>query len=223
MHQATEVNGFNGSFGLAALKGEFPSPLPADPMPILQQWFRDAAAAIEGDSNAMVLATCTSQGIPSARVVLCKQIEGSPPAAVFYTNHESRKGRELEANPRAAGVFYWPQLRRQARLEGAVVRTSPRESDEYFATRPMLSRLGAIASRQSRPLASRAGLAASVMKIAMNPAAAGRRPPEWGGYRMLLDRIELWCAGSGRLHDRVEWVRVPRSDPSLWTPTRLCP
>jgi pyridoxamine 5'-phosphate oxidase len=150
-------------------------------------------------------------------------VEEMPPAAVFYTNYGSRKGRELQTNPRAAGVFYWPQLRRQARLEGAVVRTSPEESDEYFATRPMLSRLGAIASRQSRPLPSRASLAASVMKAAMNPTAAGRRPPEWGGYRMLLQRIELWCAGSGRLHDRVEWVRVPGGDQSVWTPTRLCP
>jgi pyridoxamine 5'-phosphate oxidase len=155
--------------------------------------------------------------------VLCKQLETSPPAVVFYTNYGSRKGRELEANPRAAGVLYWPSLKRQARLEGTVVRTTEKESDEYFLTRPLLSRIGAIASKQSRPLSSRAALAASVARIGLQPGAAGRRPHEWGGFRILLDRIELWCAGGGRLHDRVEWMRIPDSEPVRWTPSRLYP
>jgi len=213
---ATGVRHFN-------LRGEFPDPLPADPLPILTRWLEEAAASVEVDFNAMVLATATPDGAPSARVVLCKQIEASPPAAVFYTNYASRKGRELEANPRAAGVFYWPGLGRQARLEGTVVRTTASESDEYFLTRPMLSRIGAIVSRQSQPLASRASLAAMVLRTAIRPLAAARRPADWGGYRILLDRIELWSAGSGRLHDRVAWVRAAASDPAAWTPTRLCP
>lgn len=201
----------------------FPEPLPPDPVAILSQWLDEAAGVVEGDFNAMVLATATPQGMPSARVVLCKQIETTPPAAVFYTNYGSRKGRELEANPRAAGVFYWPSLTRQARIEGAVIRTTVKESDEYFRSRPLLSRIGAIASRQSEPLTSRTALAARVMRTAMRPGAAGHRPPEWGGYRVLFDRIELWAADNGRLHDRAAWTLVPQSDPPVWTSTRLFP
>ncbi len=201
----------------------FPDPLPADPVAILSGWLDEAAGVVEGDFNAMVLATATPGGMPSARVVLCKQIESTPPAAVFYTNYGSRKGRELEANPRAAGVFYWPSLKRQGRIEGTVIRTTVKESDEYFLSRPLLSRVGAIASRQSAPLTSRAALAARVMRTAMRPGAAGHRPAEWGGYRVLLDRIELWSASNGRLHDRAAWTLVPRSNPPVWTSTRLFP
>ncbi len=200
-----------------------PDPLPDDPVALLSRWLDDAAEVVEGDLNVMVLATASATGAPSARVVLCKQIEQAPPAVVFYTNYESRKGRELEANPRAAGVFYWPALKRQARIEGAVVRTTGAESDEYFRSRPLLSRLGAIASRQSEPLPSRTALAARVAGTALTPGAAGRRPPSWGGFRVLLDRIELWAAGAGRLHDRALWTRVGSSLPPLWTSTRLFP
>lgn len=215
---ASAGQGWRPSLGRA-----FPDPLSADPVAILRQWLDEAAEVIEGDFNAMVLATATPKGMPSARVVLCKQIEATPPAAVFYTNYGSRKGRELEANPRAAGVFYWPSLKRQARIEGAVIRTTAKESDEYFRSRPLLSRIGAIASRQSEPLTTRGALAARVMRTAMRPGAASHRPPEWGGYRMLLDRIELWSAGNGRLHDRVAWTPVPQSVPPAWTSTRLFP
>ncbi|MBL8762754.1 MAG: pyridoxamine 5'-phosphate oxidase [Phycisphaerae bacterium] len=201
----------------------FPDPLPHEPALLLRRWLDDAEEAVAEDFNAMVLATASAAGAPSARVVLCKQIEPAPPAVVFYTNYESRKGRELEANPRAAGVFYWPALKRQARVEGAVVRTTEAESDEYFRSRPLLSRLGAIASRQSQPLPSRTALAVRVARAALTPGAAARRPPSWGGFRMLLDRIELWAAGAGRLHDRVLWIRVPSSDPTRWTSTRLFP
>lgn len=200
-----------------------PDPLPLDPVAILSNWLDEAARAIDGDFNAMVIATATPGGMPSARVVLCKQIENSPPAAVFYTNYGSRKGRELDANPRAAGVFYWPSLKRQARIEGAVIRTTVKESDEYFRSRPLLSRIGAIASRQSQPLTSRAALATRIMRTAIRPGAAADRPPDWGGYRVLLDRIELWCAGKGRLHDRAAWTLVPQSVPAVWTSTRLFP
>jgi pyridoxamine 5'-phosphate oxidase len=179
----------------------FPDPLPGDPVALLSRWLEEAAKAVEGDFNAMVLATATPEGAPSARVVLCKQIEAAPAAIVFYTSYDSRKGRELEANPRAAGVFYWPSLRRQARVEGTVVRTTAKES----------------------PLSSRAALAARVVRTAVLPAAAARRPASWGGYRVLLDRVELWAAGAGRLHERVAWTALPASGAPVWTSTRLFP
>ena len=196
---------------------------PQSPVALLRRWLDDAAAVVEGDFNAMVLATATPDGAPSARVVLCKGLEAAPPAMVFYTNYQSRKGRELTANPRAAGVFYWPLLKRQARIEGAVVRTTVAESDEYFHSRPLLSRIGAGVSQQSQPLRSRAALAAKVARAAMKPGAAGLRPPYWGGFRILLDRIELWSAGRARLHDRVAWTLIPGRDPLTWTSTRLFP
>lgn len=204
------------------LKSSFPNPLPTDPAAILAQWLNDAALIVEGDTNIMMLATSTPTGAPSVRPVLCKGIEQSPPAVLFYTNYHSRKGRELELNPRAAGVFYWPALERQARIEGAVTKTTDAESDAYFRSRPLLSRLGSIASRQSQPLPSRATLAARVMRTAITPGAASLRPPHWGGFRVLLDRIELWAAGQGRMHDRVEWI-LSRTDGLRWVPTRLYP
>jgi pyridoxamine 5'-phosphate oxidase len=210
--------------GRTWLRKVFPDLLPTDPLPLLTQWFDEAAAAIhDTDFNAMALATASSDGIPSVRMVLCKRIESSPPAAVFFTNYGSRKGRELEANPRAAAVLYWPGLKRQARLEGTVVRTTNEESDEYFSSRPRLSRIGAIASAQSRPLSSRATLVARVVQTFLRPEAAAHRPADWGGYRILLHRIELWSAGGGRLHDRIEWTRVLDSVPPHWTPVRLFP
>jgi pyridoxamine 5'-phosphate oxidase len=195
----------------------------SNPIAVLRAWMDDATLGADGDANAMVLATATRDGAPSARVVLCKAIEESPPAAVFYTNYTSRKGCELDANPRAAAVFYWPRQGRQVRIEGAIVRTSAAESDAYFASRPLLSRLGAIASRQSRPLASRAHLAAGVLRAAVSAGPAPRRPEEWGGYRMLIDRVELWCAGRGRLHDRAVWVRPPDRPGAEWARIRLYP
>lgn len=204
-----------------SIRGAFPDPLPADPVAVLSQWLADAEAATNGDFNAMVLATASPTGEPSARVVLCKGIEAEPPAVLFFTNYTSRKGKELERNPRAAGVFYWPMLQRQARFEGVVVRTTRKESSDYFRSRPLLSRIGAISSRQSEPLNSRAALVAKVMRTAASGAM--RRPENWGGYRVLLDRVELWSAGRGRLHDRVEWKLIPGSDPARWTATRLFP
>jgi pyridoxamine 5'-phosphate oxidase len=199
------------------------APLRGDPVALLRGWLDDARDMIDGDFNAMVLATASVEGVPSARVVLCKRIESMPPAVVFYTNYQSRKGRELEANPRAAGVFYWPSLKRQARVEGAVIRTSAAESDQYFQSRPLLSRIGAIASRQSEPLPSRRALAARVVRTAMRAGGCTERPRAWGGYRILIDRIELWTAGRGRLHDRISWTILPGSDPLAWTSTRLFP
>lgn len=203
----------------------FSDPLPHDPIPVLSRWLSEAESATRTDPrappdwNAMVLATATPDAAPSARVVLCKQLEPAPPAIVFYTNYESRKARELEANPRAAAVFFWPHLHRQARVEGRIARTSAEESDAYFRSRPYLSRLGAIASRQSRPLSSRSELLARVALTAASSPTASTRPEQWGGYRLIISHVELWHAAPGRLHDRAAWTLGPSS----WSSTRLFP
>lgn len=223
--------------------GGLGDPLPADPMPMLRQWFEEAKReARVPNPNAFALATATPDGRPSARMLLCRAIEADPPAMVFFTNRESRKGAELAANPRAAAVFHWDHQDRQARLEGPVTRVADEESDRYFATRPLLSRLGAWASLQSRPLESRAALVSAVVRAAkqlkLDPSAllsgdaAGAiaipRPPYWGGFRLHVERLELWIGSSGRLHDRAEWRRT--ADPAAaaglpvhWDSTRLNP
>lgn len=199
---------------------DLPDLLPYDPMPLLLEWFEDARRSERYDDfNAMTLATATPDGAPSARVVLCKAIEPQTPAIVFYTSYVSRKGHELEANPRAAAVFHWPHAKRQARIEGRVQRTTDAESDAYFRTRPLLSRIGAAVSPQSRAIGSRQAVIAEAMRIAASTALVKgpERPQDWGGYRILPERVELWSAGSGRLHDRAEWLRRAAS----WTARRL--
>lgn len=199
---------------------DLPDLLPDDPMPLLLEWFEDARRSGRYDDfNAMTLATATPDGVPSARVVLCKAIEPQMPAIVFYTSYASRKGQELEANPRASAVFHWPHAKRQARIEGPVRRTTDAESDAYFRTRPLLSRIGAAVSPQSRAIGSRQAVLAEAMRIAASTALVKgpERPQDWGGYRILPERVELWSAGSGRLHDRAEWLRRDAS----WTVRRL--
>jgi pyridoxamine 5'-phosphate oxidase len=199
---------------------DLPDLLPYDPMPLLLEWFEDARRSERYDDfNAMTLATATPEGAPSARVVLCKAIEPQTPAIVFYTSYASRKGQELEANPRAAAVFHWPHAKRQARIEGPVQHTTAAESDAYFRTRPLLSRIGAAVSPQSRAIGSRQAVIAEAMRIAASTALARgpQRPQDWGGYRILPERVELWSAGSGRLHDRAEWLRRDAS----WMARRL--
>ena len=203
--------------------GDLPDPLPADPMPLFQQWF-DAAKASKhyADPNAMTLATATADGMPSARIVLCKGIEHSPPAIVFFTNYNSRKGAELESNPHAAAVFHWPNAQRQVRIEGSISRTSAAESDEYFQTRSLLSRVGAVVSQQSRPVGSRAQLIQHAMMLA-GEATLGKaiaRPPHWGGFRISISALELWSARDGRLHDRARWTRHVSG---TWVSEHLCP
>ena len=189
---------------------DLPEHLPEDPMPLLLEWFEEARRCERYDDfNAMTLATATPGGVPSARVVLCKAIEPQTPAIVFYTSYASRKGQELEANPRAAAVFHWPHAKRQARIEGAVRRTSAEESDAYFRTRPLLSRIGASVSPQSRAIGSRQAVIAEAIRIAASTALGmgPDRPADWGGYRIVAERVELWSAANGRLHDRAEWIR----------------
>lgn len=213
-----------------------PEPLPADPLPIFATWFSDARARhVQPNPDAMVLATVGDDGAPSARVVLCKRLVPDRGFVVFFTNYESRKGRELGAHARAAAVFHWDTLHRQVRLEGPVVRSPAPESDQYFASRAFESRIGAWASKQSEPLPSRATLIEQVravtQQLGLQSPTEGDvpRPPHWGGLRLWIDSIELWTEGAGRIHDRARWQRtLTKKDEftytaSAWTGTRLNP
>lgn len=200
-----------------------PDPLPLDPMPLASTWFRQAwDEQVQPNPNAMVLATLGEDDRLSARVVLCKEIVPDPGYLVFYTNYDSRKGRDLASWPRAAAVFHWDTLQRQLRIEGEVVRCPPSESDDYFASRPWRSRVAACASRQSEPVASRQALVARWQEEAARLGAPDpltapdddeepdfhvARPANWGGYRLWVDAVETWVEGEHRLHDRARWER----------------
>lgn len=207
-----------------------PTELPSDPLPLFAQWFETARTRqVQPNPDAMVLATTTVDGRPSARVVLLKKLVVDPGYIVFYTNYDSRKGGELDANPRAAAVIHWDTLGRQVRLEG-LVSVSPREeSDVYFASRPLDSRIGAWASLQSQPLDTRATLLARVAAESARLGADVPRPPRWGGYRLWPEAVELWCEGGSRIHDRARWTRsvAPGSTGAFrvgpWHATRLYP
>lgn len=220
-----------------------PEPLPPEPLTLAQDWLAQAwRERRQPNPNAMVLATTTPAGHPSARVVLCKDIQPAPGFVVFYTNYESRKGRELAANARAAVVMHWDHLDRQVRIEGRVVKAPDADSDAYFASRALESRVGAWASQQSQPVASRQQLLDAVDAAAkrlhveegVRDRTAGKvpqvpRPPHWGGFRLWADAVELWVAGAARIHDRARWTRTlnPRGDTDFdtgpWTSTRLQP
>jgi pyridoxamine 5'-phosphate oxidase len=190
-----------------------------DPMPLFQRWLHEARAVGINLAEAMTLATATPDGKPSARLVLLKQADEH--GFVFFTNYNSMKARELDSNPQAALVFYWPQLERQVRVEGKVERTSTAESDAYFKTRPRESQIGAVASPQSEVIASRAALQARADQI--ENSYEGRevdRPEHWGGYRLHPERIEFWKGRPGRLHDRISYNR--EMDGS-WKIKRLAP
>src|SRR5262245_7642186 len=169
-----------------------PEPLPTQPMALFQEWFKEAVARrTQPNPDAMVVATAASNGDPSARVLLCKRVVVDAGYIVFFTNYQSRKGRELAARPRAAAAFHWDALHRQVRIEGPIVRSPDSESDEYFASRALESRIAAWASAQSEPLASREALQQRVHEVAARfGIAAGAtsgtvpRPPHWGGSRL---------------------------------------
>ena len=192
----------------------------ANPIELFLSWIgtaRGSGAILE--PNAMTLATVGADGAPSARMVLLKEVEESG-AFVFYTNRESRKGRELGADPRAALVFWWEPLERQVRIEGAVEETSAEETAAYYASRPRESRIGAWASRQSQPVDDRAALEAAFAEAdAAHPGEDVPVPPWWGGYRVIPDRIEFWQGRTGRMHDRLAYTR----DEGRWTRMRLQP
>jgi pyridoxamine 5'-phosphate oxidase len=228
---------------LDSFEGEMlPSPLPGEPFALFRAWFDEAQqAGQQPNPNAMTLATVDAQGRPNARIVLCKGIEDDPGCVVFYTNYESPKGRALRANPRAALIFHWDHADRQVRFEGPVARVSSEQSDAYFQSRRWESRIGAWSSDQSQPIESRDALLEKVTEKVMelgldlSKIVDGHgdeleipRPAHWGGFRLCAERVELWSGGTGRVHDRAQWVRdVKANDDGFvcgaWESTRLQP
>jgi pyridoxamine 5'-phosphate oxidase len=190
-----------------------------DPFAIARAWLAEADAVEPNDPSAMALATVDASGLPNARMVLLKEIE--PDGFVFYTNYESVKAGEIEVSGKAAFVIHWKSLRRQIRARGTVSREDGPQADAYYRSRSLPSRLGAWASRQSRPLASRAALMAEVAKVAALRGIDPPRPPFWGGYWITPVEIEFWADGAHRLHDRFRWTRPEPGAP--WSVVRLNP
>ncbi|NDR56490.1 pyridoxamine 5'-phosphate oxidase [Aliiruegeria sabulilitoris] len=174
-----------------------------DPFELARKWLAEAEASEPNDPNAIALSTVDSDGMPNARMVLLKEIEDD--AFVFYTNYGSTKAAELEQAGKAAFVMHWKSLRRQVRVRGHVVREESSKADAYFASRSLKSRLGAWASQQSQPLASRSALMAEVARVTARYGTNPPRPPFWGGYRLRPVEIEFWADGAFRLHDRFRW------------------
>ena len=216
MIMGIELDALRREYRRAALKeGE----LDPDPIRQLERWLQEAVRARVPEPNAMALATATPDGRPSARMVLLKGLDSR--GLVFYTNLESRKAQELASNPRAALLFWWPELERQVRLEGPVEPVSDEEADAYFRTRPRSSRIGAWASPQSRPLKSRIELLRRVAEaLARFPVGEVPRPPFWGGFRVRPESVEFWQGRPSRLHDRILYVR---QEDGSWRRQRLAP
>lgn len=190
-----------------------------NPVQQFERWFSEAVDSLVAEPTAMVLSTVSSEGLPSSRVVLLKDIK--PAGFTFFTNYLSRKGQDLSENQHVALLFFWQELQRQVRIEGTVSKVSDKESSEYFLSRPKESQIGAIASPQSRVISSRSELEDRVEEL--NSLYSGRdvaeRPEHWGGYLVSPDRIEFWQGGASRLHDRIEYVRSG----DVWGKQRLAP
>jgi pyridoxamine 5'-phosphate oxidase len=189
----------------------------ADPIAQFGRWWDEALNSQLPEVNAMTLATADAGGVPSARVVLLKGYDER--GFVFFTNYDSRKGRELAANPPAALLFFWPELERQIRIEGRVERIAAEESDAYYRSRPLASRIGAWASPQSEPIPSKAWLMGRAAEMGLRHGLNPDRPPQWGGYRLRPDVMEFWQGRPSRLHDRLRYQRLG----SGWERTRLAP
>jgi pyridoxamine 5'-phosphate oxidase len=189
----------------------------ADPLRQFELWFQQALDAELPEPNAMTLATVGEDGRPSSRIVLIKGYDER--GLVWYTNYDSRKGRELALHPFAALQFHWVELERVVRIEGTVQRTSAEESDAYFASRPLDSRIGAWASPQSQVIPSRATLVANAAKVSARYVLQPPRPPHWGGFRLQPDRWEFWQGRKSRLHDRLRY----RREDDRWVRERLAP
>jgi len=190
-----------------------------DPVKQFEKWFTEALSADVMEPNAMNLATVNDQGKPSSRIVLLKGLENN--RFVFYTNYQSKKGKELENNPACALTFFWPELERQVRIEGVASRVEPSLSDVYFQSRPRESQMGAWASPQSAPIEDRAILVQRFGEIEkkFQGQTVLPRPHQWGGYQVEPLQVEFWQGGPGRLHDRIQFVRVDNA----WKIYRLAP
>jgi pyridoxamine 5'-phosphate oxidase len=188
-----------------------------DPIRQFQAWMNEAVAAQLPEPTAMTLATVNGRGRPSARIVLLKGVDAQ--GFVFFTNYESRKGKELAANPMAALTFMWKELERQVRIEGQAERVSAAESNAYYATRPLGSRIGAWASPQSDAIESRAWLEKRWEELTREHGENPPCPPHWGGYRILPDYLEFWQGRGSRLHDRIAYARAGER----WKIARLAP
>ncbi len=190
-----------------------------NPFDIARDWLAEAEISEPNDPNAIALATVDPDGLPNMRMVLLKEIADD--GFVFYTNYEGTKGQELAASGKAGFVMHWKSLRRQIRVRGPVERQDGPEADAYYASRSLKSRLGAWASKQSRPLSSRGALMAEVAKVSARHGLNPPRPPFWGGFKIIPVEIEFWADGDFRLHDRFVWRRKGPLDP--WGVTRLNP
>jgi len=190
-----------------------------DPFEIARSWLEEAEKQELNDANAIALATADPDGLPNARMVLLKDIEQD--AFVFYTNYESQKSSEITHSGKAAFVIHWKSLRRQIRVRGLVEKEEGPKADEYYASRSLKSRLGAWASKQSRPLGSRTELVGEVAKMTAKHGVNPERPPYWGGFRIMPVEIEFWADGPFRLHDRFKWTRLDGD--SEWEIVRLNP
>lgn len=190
-----------------------------DPFQLARDWLAEAEATEPNDPNAIALATVDAAGLPNVRMVLLKEIEAD--AFVFYTNYGSAKAQEIEQAGKAAFVMHWKSLRRQVRVRGLTSREEGPQADAYYASRSLKSRLGAWASQQSQPLASRTALMAEVAKITATKGPNPPRPPFWGGFRLRPLEIEFWADGAFRLHDRFRWRREDVESP--WKILRLNP
>ena len=196
-----------------------PDPIPqGNPFAIFEAWFAEARKTEPNDPNAMALATATSEGAPSVRMVLLKG--HGPEGFIFYTNAQSRKGLEIAANPQAALLFHWKSLQRQVRIEGALKQVSEAEADAYFWSRPRVSQLGSAASDQSQPLDSRETYIARVAELEQSVAGEQvPRPPHWTGFRLAPSAMEFWISHPNRLHERRRFTRHEGE----WTSTLLYP